>query len=274
LVISSPLRSKQAHLAPEAETTENTRTQQFGLAMTRVRSERRRGNRVRLSSPVVGRIASYGAVILDVSEGGARVEHYTRLQTGQITSLRFEFDGRVVNTECEVMSCRVERFSTGDDGLTVYQSGVRWTHPDDGTGAKMKAISTTLVARALAEQVANAKGVKPLHNQNAMPIFRGEVMTSNTFDAIESEKNKHLIPISKLVKKRGFLCCSLVRGMHWTRKWTMNPEQPREGFTVSVREPVEQVEKLCETYMQADSEGRRLIRLMATISLDAERNED
>ena len=242
--------------------------------MTRARSERRRGNRVRLSSPVVGRIASYGAVILDVSEGGARVEHYTRLKTGQITTLRFEVDGRIVDTECEVMSCRVERFSSGDDGLTVYQSGVRWTHPDDGTASKMKAISSTLVARALAEQVANAKGVKPLHNQDAMPIFCGEVMTSNTFDTIAPEKNKHLIPISKLVRKRGFLCCSLVRGTYWTKKWTMNPEQPREGFTVSVRESLEQVDKLCDTYMQADSEGRRLIRLMATISLDAERSEE
>ena len=57
------------------------------------------------------------------------------------------------------------------------------------TAAIMKSIGAGLVARTLAEQVANAKGVSPV-DVNAMPIFRGEVMTSNEFSATASEKDK------------------------------------------------------------------------------------
>lgn len=241
--------------------------------MSRPRTERRHGNRIRLNAPLVARVGSYGAIVLDVSEGGARIEHYTRMNTGQIATLRFESDGRVVNTECRVMSCRVARFASGEDGLTVYQSGLMFTHPlDDGTAAVMRAIGSGLVTRTLAEQLANAKGVTPV-DERSMPIFRGEVMTSNEFSAIASEKNKHLIPIKELVTNRGYLCCRLERGRRWVKKWSADPTQPREGFTVSVHEPAEQVDMLCASYLEADGTGRRLIRLMAAMSIEGKEGE-
>lgn len=236
--------------------------------MARPATERRRGMRVRLTAPLVARIGSYGAVVLDVSEGGARIEHYTRMNTGQLVTLRLEADSRMINAECRVMSCRVARFSAGDDGLTVYQSGLMFTHPlDDGTAAVMKSISAGLVTRTLAEQVANAKGVKPA-DERSMPIFRGEIMTSNDFAALESEKNKHLIPVKELVTNRGYICCRLERGTRWVKKWSAEPLQPREGFTVSVHEPPEQIDVLCKTYLNSDSAGRKLIRMMAALSIE------
>lgn len=238
--------------------------------MSRPRTERRNGNRVRLASPIVARIGSYGAIVLDVSERGARIEHYTRLTTGQTAMLRFEAEQRSIAAECRVVSCRVVRFASGDDGLTVYQSGLMFTHPfDDGTAVVMKSLGTGLIARTLAEQVANAKGTLP-SNERAMPIFRGELMTSNDFSANAAEKDKHLIPIKKLVTERGYLCCRLERGARWVKKWTTNPAQPREGFTVAAHEPAEQVELLCTTYANGDRAARQLIRLMAAMSLSGE----
>lgn len=195
------------------------------------------------------------------------------MKTGQVITLRFDFDGRVISTECQVMSCRIERFAPGDDGLTVYQSGLMFIHPDDGTAKAMKQIASNIVARAIAEQMANAKGVDPTLHHKEMPIFRGDVMTTNEFGPIESEKNKHLIPVGKLVQNRGYVCCRLEKN-RWSKKWTMRPDQPRDGFTVSVHEPVDQVEQLCDTYLRSDADGRRLIRQMAAMSLEAAVEEE
>jgi hypothetical protein len=231
------------------------------------RAERRRRQRILLSNPLVGRIGSHGAVLLDLSDGGARIEHYNRLKTGSSATLRFEFEGHNVRLTCKVVGCRVARFAAGDDGLTVYQSGLSFADEDISSIEVLKAITTTFVARALAEQVANAKGVKPIDEQN-MPIFRGGVLSSNQFDNSRSEKDKHLIPTKKVAQERGYIRCRLRKETSWTRVWTLDPQQPDEGFTVSVHEPVEQVEMLCQTYQCGSREERQLIRMMARMSLE------
>lgn len=238
-----------------------------GLPGLRNRAERRQRKRILLSSPLVARVGSFGAVLIDISDGGARVEHYTRMKTGQETTVRFEWDGHRIELPCRVMSCRVVRFASGDDGLTVYQSGLAFVEPEGESAVLLRNITTTFVARALAEQVANAKGVKPLDTDN-MPIFRGGVLSSNAFESADAQRNKHLIPIKKIVTQRGFLCCRLTK-TGWTKKWTMDPTQPEQGFTVSVHEPAEQVALLCETYQKGNASERELIRSMAALSVDS-----
>ena len=236
-------------------------------ATRKTRAERRRRKRIQLTTPVLARIGSYGAVILDLSDGGARIEHYNRLKTGAAATLRFEIEGKSLRLSCRVVACRVARFAAGDDGLTVYTSGLSFNTDDEENIHAVHTITSTFTARALAEQVANAKGVRPL-DVEAMPIFREGGLAANQLEKVVDARNKHLIPIRKLVDHRGFIRCRL-RKDSWTKTWTLDPEQPDEGFTVSIHESSEQIDLLCETYQAAGRQERQFIRRMARLSVDS-----
>lgn len=237
------------------------------------RPERRKKQRVQLSQPLVSRVGTIGAVLVDLSESGARVEHYTRLKTGSLTRFRFQWENEGIETECIIVSCRVQRFSPGDDGLTVYQSGLLFTQPRGETATTLRKMVSGFVARALAEQVANAKGIGPVLAKD-MPIFRDGVVSSNTFEMTASNDTQHLIPTKLIAHEKGFIRCRLIRGNWWERKWVRSKEQPKDdGFTVSASEPMDQIEKLCQAYKTADREGRRLIRVMAEMSLESKADQ-
>jgi len=53
----------------------------------------------------------------------------------------------------------------------------------------------------------------------------------------------------------------------WTRRASLLPDQPPNGFTVAPSEPVENIELLCRTFEQGDAETRRLTRLFAELSV-------
>lgn len=240
--------------------------------MNTQRQERRRQSRIRLASPLVGRVDSYGAVLLDISEGGARLEVYTRLRTGSIAKFRFDWEGQAIETSCNVLACGVARLAGGEKGATVYHARVSFVEPEGVSAQSLKRIVTTHLTRALAEQVANAKGVLPVDEQR-MPIFRGEVLTSNRYAETSAQRNAHLLPASDVIKQRGYICCRLNSGGIWSRKWTRDATQPSEGFTVSVHEASDQVALLCRTYADADRAMRELIRRMAALSLESLNDE-
>lgn len=231
------------------------------------RDERRRQSRVRLATPLVGRIGTFGAVLLDISEGGAKLEVYAMLRTGSTARFRFEWEGARIETDCHVLSCRVARLAGGEGGATVYHARVRFTEPDSNSAMTLKKIVATHISRALAEQVANAKGVIPL-NEQKMPIFRGNALASNKYEEVSARKNAHLLPAAEVVQQRGYIRCRLQSGRMWTRKWTLSPEQPEDGFTVSVHESPDQIALLCKTFRDADADTRTLIQRMAALSIE------
>jgi len=53
----------------------------------------------------------------------------------------------------------------------------------------------------------------------------------------------------------------------WTRRTSLLPDQPPDGFTISPLEPQENVELLCRTFEHGDAETRRLTRLFAELSV-------
>ena len=53
----------------------------------------------------------------------------------------------------------------------------------------------------------------------------------------------------------------------WTRRTSLMPDQPPNGFTISPSEPQENVELLCRTFEHGDAETRRLTRLFAELSV-------
>jgi len=53
----------------------------------------------------------------------------------------------------------------------------------------------------------------------------------------------------------------------WTRRASLLPDQPPNGFTIVASEPQEHVELLCRTFAHGDAETRRLTRLFAELSV-------
>lgn len=206
-----------------------------------------------------------GAVILDITDAGARIEHFTRLDLGKRAPFRFTWQDREIEAEAEVRSCKVHRFAHGDDGTTVYQSGLLFTNFVGDALNRLRELVATSVARSLAEQVANARGIGPITERN-MPVFRSGVVASS--EMAPDQKNKQFIPSTEVVIERGYVRCTLINGNRWEKKWSRTPEQPPDGFTVLAAEPTDHVDQLCETYLKGTAEDRELIRLIARVSVE------
>lgn len=58
-----------------------------------------------------------------------------------------------------------------------------------------------------------------------------------------------------------------LHGGVWTRRTSLRPDQPPDGFTVAPSEPHEYVELLCHTFEHGDAETQRLTRLFAELSV-------
>lgn len=222
--------------------------------------------RIALTRGVIARFGSLGVVMIDASETGARIEHFTRLEIGRIAPLRFDWkDGEIV-ANASVVSCRVHRFVHGEQGATVYQSGLRFVDYVGESQGRLKEMVATAVARSLAEQVANARGIGPILEHD-MPIFRSGVVTAKGLEAKPGDAAR-LLPKSEIVIERGYIRCTLVNNNRWDKKWSRTPDQPADGFTVLATEPDEHVDQLCENYLSGTPEERELIKLLARVSVE------
>lgn len=233
-------------------------------------SERRREKRIQLAEPIVARYGSSVVVVIDISPLGAKIEHYSRLDRGAERALRLQWGADHVGIVSRVVRCRVERFIPGEAGITVYRSGLAFSESQADEVAHIRQLISNVVAKTLVEQVANARGfwteAKP-----DMPIFREGILT--TTDPHIEEKLKELLPSSGLVRERGFVRLTL-NGRHWSRKWTLDPEQPPEGFTISASEPAAEIDLLCEAYLKSGADGRDLIRKLALVSIEQQLRSD
>lgn len=226
----------------------------------------RRVQRVHLPQPLPARLGSATVVLVDISVLGARVEHHVPLVTGALSTLAFEWDDRVIEVDCRIIRSRLERFSVGADGLTVYHSGVEFDAVALPARKQIKEMISLFIMRALEEQKLNARGVLPQHDVTKMPIFRyGGQLTA---DARDNEQKSQL-PMARASRETGYICHRVESGQ-WRTRRTHDPAQPQEGFTISATEDKAQVELLCAAYERSDAEGRRLIQLFAQLSIAEE----
>jgi hypothetical protein len=232
----------------------------------RERPERRRKKRIQLTRAIIASFGATGAVLMDITDAGARIEHFARLDVGKRARFRFDWSSRVIEVDAQVVSCRVHRFSHGDKGATVYQSGLSFTEFIGDAATALKEMIATFVARSLAEQVANARGIGPVTGRN-MPVFRSGVVAATGL-AENQEKSRRLIPDAEIVADRGYIRCRFVSLGRWEKKWSRDSDQPEDGFTVLATEPADHIDQLCETYERVTQDDRRLIQLMARLSID------
>lgn len=209
-------------------------------------------------------------VLVDLSIHGARIEHHTQITAGAEARLDFEWEGRPISLESTVVRSKLERFSGGADGLMVYHSGLFFRRSVPEFERVLREMITWYITRAIDEQKANARGDQPSSVEH-MPIFRAGVLAANHSEVADSLQMSALLPTSRIVKESSFICCRLVRNQ-WKRTRTTDPGQPEDGFTLSSAEDEAQIDVLCDTYRNSDEEGRRLIRMLAEMSIvDGER---
>ena len=225
----------------------------------------RRVQRVHLAQPLPAKLGSAQVVMVDLSLLGARVEHHVPLIAGAHVKLVFEWESELIAVDCRIVRSRLERFSVGADGLTVYHSGLEFDAPPPATKAKLKRILSGFIMRALEEQKLNARGVPPQHSLDRMPIFRfGGQLTANAKD--RAGAGSAVLPVARVAVETGYVCYAF-ENSHWRMKRTHDPGQPSEGFTISANEDRDQAQLLCDAYSRSDRDGRRFIQLCAQLSI-------
>lgn len=226
----------------------------------------RRVQRVHLPKPLAGRVGATPVNLVDVSVLGARIEHHVTLSAGSLSKLVFRWEDEEITVDCRIVRCRLERFSVGVDGLTVYHSGLEFLNVAAPTKASLKRIIAVFITRALQEQKMNARGALPQHDVARMPIFsHGGQLTANSKDVAEAVGTSAL-PMARVAKDTGYVCYQL-ENQRWKQKRTHDPGQPADGFTISALEDGEQVQLLCEAYARSDQQGRKMIQLFAQLSI-------
>ncbi len=193
---------------------------------------------MKLPRPLAGRAGAARIYLLDCSVDGIRIAHQGGIPAvGQPCRVSFEWDGQPIELDCEVMNNYLARLAKTKDEKSTYHAGL---HIKNGVGESrniMRAMIADVVARALDEQKANARGIPAT--------------------AVQSFQTG---------KGTDFVRCELIDGT-WRRTMTQRPEQPPNGFTVSVDEEEDQVDMLCETFANSDAEGRKLIQTLAELSI-------
>ena len=193
---------------------------------------------MKLSRPLAGRIGTARVYLVDASVEGLRIAHQGALTAiGQRSSVSFDWEGQTIELDCEVVHNTLFKLAKNADEKSTHHAGLRIVQASDASRAVLKQMIADVVARALDEQKANARGI-PATAAQAFQTGKGS----------------------------DFVRCELVDGS-WRRTVTTRPEQPANGFTISAEEPAEQIEMLCATFASSDAEGRKLIQLMAEMSI-------
>jgi hypothetical protein len=92
--------------------------------------ERRRIPRLTLDDPLEARLSGQSGTLLDISNGGALVEHEFLLKAGTPIVLEFTHAGREVTLSCLVVRTKLGR-SVVKPGAFAYSSGLRYSDPTE-----------------------------------------------------------------------------------------------------------------------------------------------
>ena len=200
--------------------------------------ERRKYQRVRLARPVVARVGAARVFLLEVSLSGVLVAHQGNIPPEGATGVvMFEWEGIAVALECRITRNTLQKMARNATEKSVYHAAMEIIRASENAMKTLRDMISEVVARALDEQKANARGIP--------------AVAAQTFQTGKGSQ---------------FLRLEIINGV-WRRTETTRPDQPMNGFTISAEEPPEHVALLCDTYASADNESRKLIKLMAELSI-------
>lgn len=208
--------------------------------------DRRQFQRLRLTKPILAFSQGASALILDIGVTGALIEHFGEAAPGDRRDLSFRWMGKTIEFRCEVVRSEVVRNQAGDGTHKLAHTGLRFLEPVGDSDELLKDFIATFVGRVLAAQKANAAG-------EAMALGAGETVLEHLGHA-------------RRTRTTGYVSHRLRDGQWW-RIPTNSTVQPKDGFTIARYEDEDEVSALRATYERADEEGRRLIRLVAELSV-------
>lgn len=204
-------------------------------------NDRRSFQRLKLGKPILATLDGHSALILDIGITGAFIEHRGRAMPGLKFRLSFRWQATDITFDSEVVRSTVVR-EGGEEGV-MSQSAVEFSGGQGDSEERLQQMMATFVGQLLAAQRANASaevgsGVSILDQLGHARRTRSSGLVAYQWD-----------------------------GISWTRTATKDSEQPLDGFTVAAYEDEEELATLCDAYEAADEEGRRLIRLVAELSV-------
>lgn len=195
--------------------------------------ERREHHRLNLVRPLDGWFGDWSVRFVDVSASGALIECDEPIPDDARGLLRFYWRGE----EVEMMAETVLRDDQRTSLAFLEQHEV------------LDRLLADSARELLGAQEANATGAR---EQNRLD---GEATLTAASSTISF----------------GWVAWSLEDGQ-WTRRRTLLPEQPADGFTIPDGEPDDQVELLRQTYANGNEEARQLTRTFAELSVSASRH--
>lgn len=197
-------------------------------------SDRRRAERVRIDGKIPALIGRGDGQLIDLSRSGAKIRHTTLVGRGATVRVSFQCSERRFSASAEVLASRVVTIGGGD---TQYESRLRFTAIDPGSDATLERALEAIATDDMRKWVANLRG----WSDDAAPQLHAT--------------------------RASFLRCRLA-GTRWEVKCTTSPTQPEDGFLLPATTPDSEVITLCSTYLGADDEARRAIRLMAAAAVE------
>lgn len=204
--------------------------------------ERREFQRLKLAKPLLASLDGHSALILDVGLTGAFLEHRGRAVPGLKVRVAFKFQGAEIAYRATVVRSAIIR-DEAEEG-PVSQSAVKFTEPSGDSEERLREMMAAFVAQLLDAHRANATA--------------GDTRTASILTQLGEARR---------ARSRGGLVTYRWDGTSWTHATTNSAKQPLDGFTVAAYEDEEELSTLCEAYEAADEEGRRLIRLVAELSV-------
>ena len=190
--------------------------------------ERREFQRLNLTRPADGWLGDFAVRLLDVSATGALIECDDEIELGSRALLRFWWRGEEIEITSDVVRT--------DDG----RNGLRFTE------------DSPELRRLIAD---SAKELIRAQEANAMGDRARNVIGDETLTAASSRIDNH------------YITWILGEDGRWQHRASLIAEQPENGFTISAAEAPDQVAMLCNSYESGDAEGRRMIRLLAELSV-------
>lgn len=191
--------------------------------------ERRQFQRLTLTEPLDAWFGDYDVRLIDVSLTGAQIECDEPLPHEARALLRFYWRGEAI----ELMAETVRHAD--------HRAGLHFVEESETLGRLIEQSATEMI---LALE-ANARGDREAN------IVGDETVTS-----------AWRRPAS------GFIRWTYREGV-WSSEKSATSEQPADGFTISAAEAQDQVALLCRTYESGDPEARRMIRMLAELSVAA-----
>ncbi|HVR42871.1 MAG TPA: PilZ domain-containing protein [Thermoanaerobaculia bacterium] len=225
------------------------------------RRSRRKIERIRLVPPVTGQLGSTPVVVSDLSLTGAGVEHQGSFAVGAKARLTFRWNGESVTIGCTVLRCRLIGFASGAQRLTVYSTGLAFDEESVAGEHPIRRMIEASVIRALDEQKANARGIR--REREPRSLFAGRS---------EEPSDPRTSLLMGLSHESGYCTFRLSEG-RWRKSRTNRPDQPPEGFTVWASEDPDQLELLCLVYEKSDDSMRKMIRILAQLSVSEPERE-